>query len=204
MEPLAAPKGSPPVDLRHVGSGTTETTAPLFKRREISSKFTLPVTEGDCPAWSSVIARRRPSLVPLLEARADRVRNRSWGQSRRMWPRSPHSKHSIALRVGCKRDGRSRVTSILSKRWAKASTVLARPPFPKPVSSTALRRPSSISVTLSAHWRAFARVAGSRRQRPRWSSLDARTRMKRQTNSLSDFPALRPTLATSRAKSRIG
>ncbi|KRX13520.1 hypothetical protein T07_9111 [Trichinella nelsoni] len=99
------------------------------------------------------------------------------------------------------RDSRFRVTSILSKRRAKASTVLARPPFPEAASSTVLRRPSSISITLSAHWRAFLRVAGSRRQRSRWSSLDARPRMKRLTNSLSDFPALRPTLATSRAVS---
>ncbi|KRX13523.1 hypothetical protein T07_5988 [Trichinella nelsoni] len=78
MEPLAAPKGSPPVALRHAESDTTETTAPLSKRREISSPFTLPATEGDCPAWSSDIARRRQSLVPLLKARADRVRARSW------------------------------------------------------------------------------------------------------------------------------
>ncbi|KRX52782.1 hypothetical protein T09_3525 [Trichinella sp. T9] len=79
MEPLAAPKGSSPVDLHHVESGTTETTVPLSKRREISSPFTLPATDGVTPpAWSSDIARRRRFLVPMLEASADRVRARSW------------------------------------------------------------------------------------------------------------------------------
>ncbi|KRX59214.1 hypothetical protein T09_9401 [Trichinella sp. T9] len=66
MEPLTAPKTSPLVALSQVDSGTTETTAPLSKRKEISSLFALPVTDGDCPAWSSFIARRRRSLVPLL------------------------------------------------------------------------------------------------------------------------------------------
>ncbi|KRY48073.1 hypothetical protein T03_17231, partial [Trichinella britovi] len=50
MEPPAASKGSPPVDLCYIESGTTETTAPLSKRREISSPFSLPATDGACPA----------------------------------------------------------------------------------------------------------------------------------------------------------
>ncbi|KRZ01373.1 hypothetical protein T11_15907 [Trichinella zimbabwensis] len=204
MEPSAAPKGSPPVDFRHVESDTTETTAPLSKRRDISCPFTLLRTDDECPAGSSVIARRRRSLVPLFRARAGRVRVRSWGQSRRMWPRPPHSKHSVALCVGCKRDGRSRVASSLSKRRAKASTALVRPPFPDASSSTVFRRPSSISVTISANCRACVRVVGCRRQSSRWSSLHVRPKMKRWTRSPSDFPALRPTSATSRAKSRIG
>ncbi|KRY65483.1 hypothetical protein T4A_10176 [Trichinella pseudospiralis] len=61
MEPLAASKGSPPVDFCQVESGTTETTAPLSKKRGTSSPFSLPTTDGVCPASSSVIARRRRS-----------------------------------------------------------------------------------------------------------------------------------------------
>ncbi|KRX22476.1 hypothetical protein T07_6510 [Trichinella nelsoni] len=113
------------------------------------------------------IAKRRRSLVPLLGARAVRVRVRRWGQSRRKWPRPPHSKHSIVLRVGCKRDCRSQVTTNLSTRRAKASTVLARLSYTEEASSTVFRRSSSISVTISANWRAFLRVAGSCRQSSR-------------------------------------
>ncbi|KRX13800.1 hypothetical protein T07_6968 [Trichinella nelsoni] len=83
-------------------------------------------------------------------------------------------------------------------------SVLARPTFPEAASSTVLRWPSSISVTLSAKWRAFVRVACSRRQSSRWISLDARPRMKLLINSLSDLSALHPTSATSLAKSRTG
>ncbi|KRX77142.1 hypothetical protein T06_5333 [Trichinella sp. T6] len=66
MEPLAAPKGSPPVALHQADIGTTETTAPLSKRKKICSPFALPVTDSDRLAWNSVIARRQRSLVLLL------------------------------------------------------------------------------------------------------------------------------------------
>ncbi|KRX71878.1 hypothetical protein T06_13095 [Trichinella sp. T6] len=98
----------------------------------------------------------------------------------------------------------SRVTSNLSMRRAKAFTVLSRPPFPEAESSTALRWPSSIAVPLSANWRASVKVACSRRQSSRWSSLDARLRMKLPINSLSDLSALHPTSSTLLAKSRTG
>ncbi|KRY86775.1 hypothetical protein T4D_15256 [Trichinella pseudospiralis] len=50
MEPPAASRGPPPVELCQIESGTTETTAPMSRRREISSSFSLPATDGAFPA----------------------------------------------------------------------------------------------------------------------------------------------------------
>ncbi|KRY86678.1 hypothetical protein T4D_3087 [Trichinella pseudospiralis] len=61
MEPLAASICSPQVDFCQVESGTKETTAPLSNRRGISRPFSLPTTEGACPASRSAMARRRRS-----------------------------------------------------------------------------------------------------------------------------------------------
>ncbi|KRZ81768.1 hypothetical protein T08_3734 [Trichinella sp. T8] len=114
MEPPAASRGSPPVDSCQIESGTTETTAPLSRRREISSPFSLPATDGACPAWSSVIAKRRRSPCPLFRACAGRVRVRSWGQSRRRWSRLPQRKHPGAV-LGGRGAARSSCSILLAR-----------------------------------------------------------------------------------------
>ncbi|XP_003382296.1 hypothetical protein Tsp_09136 [Trichinella spiralis] len=190
MEPLAAPKGSSSVALRQADISTTETTAPLSKRKKISSPFALPVTgvpssPGDSGPWFC--------CSEYSPARFGHVAGDS--------------------PVECDPDHRNRSIPLPSERDASGTAYLVSPPacpglnlivigLPQPCPG----RRQLLSADLPRSQLRIPPAAVPIRGSPAAAdgALYARPMIKWPTSSLSDFPALRPTSSTSRAKSRMG
>ncbi|KRX56195.1 hypothetical protein T09_4464 [Trichinella sp. T9] len=182
MEPLAAPKGSPPVALHQADIGTTETTAPLSKRKKISSPFALPVTDGDSGPWFC--------CSEYSPARFGHVAGDS--------------------SVECGPDHRNRSIPLPFERDASGTAYLVSP-LACPTVGPELPQPCPgrrqlLSADLPRSQLRIPPAAVPLRGSPAAAdrALYAGPMIKWPTSSFSDFPALRPTLATSRAKSRMG
>ncbi|KRX36197.1 hypothetical protein T05_13405 [Trichinella murrelli] len=95
-------------DYKSIGSGVKyekiKTTAQVSSSKQTLVPFSLPFTCGVSPAFSlaMVNTRRFPGPPLCVPVGCRWVRRLLWGQSPRRWPRLPHSKQSIALRMGCK------------------------------------------------------------------------------------------------------
>ncbi|KRX79221.1 hypothetical protein T06_12689 [Trichinella sp. T6] len=170
----------------------TETTAPLSTNNDISKFSILPGTVSTLPVCGLMIAILLSAGRLRVIAGITLAATRRCGQSRMKWPCPPHRKHSVALRAGRLLFDLSSVVCSWSNSRVRASKASARLSFPASAFSVVRCRlpPTSVSssAALSASWRAFTSVVGSRRWSSLWTSFDATPQMKRATSSLSDFP----------------
>ncbi|KRX67721.1 hypothetical protein T09_34 [Trichinella sp. T9] len=151
---------------------------------------TRRVGPEDLPPGPRQFFRRRCVLV-----RGRWVRNLSWGQSRRRWPKPPQLKQPSLLPTG-----RTAVRACLSsfRESLPTSPTSVFSGFGLLVCDCRLWwKSSSARITLLTSFRASARVDGSCSSIAIYACFEVIPPAKRATRSRSDTPALRPTSATS-------
>ncbi|KRX54284.1 hypothetical protein T09_15186 [Trichinella sp. T9] len=171
----------------------TETTAPLSTNNDISKFSILPGTVSTLPVCGLMIAIVLSAGRLRVVAGITLAATRRCGQSRIKWPCSLHRKHFVALRAGRLLFDLSRVVCSWSNSRVRASKASARLSFPASAFSVVRCRlpPTSVSssAALSASWRAFTSVVGSRRRSSLWTSFDATPQMMLPTHDTGYRPA---------------